>query len=366
MNQTHASTQQYERCMVMAGGGFRFGIYIGMYDALCEAGRAPDVLLASCGGALAAASIALLPDPAQRRAFLASPEMYAYWCALRSTRHAVLAGTLMRALRRKLSPRRVPLIPDLYHDFLFDLPQVLPFPAPHAGPAAGPDVAILGGRLLFGPDDVGQPRGARKLYEETVFCGPRAAALLDGMASPLSNARWGDHAIAGSLRCLDGVPLADAARLSIADMFYFRCQSYGGHDYIGGVLDLFPVEIAARLGREQVLEFKEAFDQTFAIPAWRAVLGVDGNARLKHANGVAAAMRIDTSEVSRTLARQQLQQRLDWRRNRIELQMPADYATFARFIDDQWRYGHERALEAVRRPPQSVPAIRNATRHSRA
>ncbi len=161
------------------------------------------------------------------------------------------------------------------------------------------------------------------------------------------------------------MPLAEAARLSIADMFYFRCQSWGGHDYLGGVLDLFPVEIAARLGREQVLEFKEAFDQTFAIPAWRAVLGVDGNARLRHANGVPAALRIDASDVSLTLARQQLQQRLDWRRNRIELQMPPDYATFVRYLDDQWRYGYERALEAVQRPEQAAPAIRNATRHSR-
>ena len=354
--------------MVMAGGGFRFSIYIGMYDALCQAGRAPDVLLASCGGALAAASIALLPDPQQRRDWLRSPEMYAFWGALRATRHAVLAGTLLRALRRKLSVRRAPVIPDLYHDYLFELQPSLPFPSapmPAAG-APGPDVAILGGRLLFGPADVGQPRGQRKLYEETVFCGPRVAALLDGMDSPLSDPRWGEHAIAPTLRCTDAVPLAAAARLSIADMFYFRCQSHGGHDYLGGVLDLFPVEIAARLGREQVLEFKEAFDQTFAIPAWRAVLGVDGNARLRHANGVPAALRIDASDVSLTLARQQLQQRLDWRRNRIELQMPPDYPTFVRYIDDQWRYGYERALEAMQRPDQAAPAIRNATRHSRA
>jgi predicted acylesterase/phospholipase RssA len=365
MNLTHAVAPQYERCMVMAGGGFRFPIYIGMYDALCQAGRAPDVLLASCGGALAAASIALLPDPQQRRDWLSSPEMFQFWSALRSTRHAVLAGTLLRALRRKLSVRRAPIIPDLYHDYLFDLPPALPFPAPPAS-HSGPDVAILGGRMLFGPADVGRPRGQRKLYEETVFCGARVAALLDGMASPLSNPRWGEHAIAPTLRCTDAVPLAEAARLSIADMFYFRCQSHGGHDYLGGVLDLFPVEIATRLGREQVLEFKEAFDQTFAIPAWRAVLGVDGNARLRHANGWPAALRIDASDVSLTLARQQLQQRLDWRRNRIELQMPSDHATFVRYINDQWRYGYERAQEAVQRGGAGAPAIRNATRHSRA
>ena len=49
---THAQSQPlqevykpYKRCMVMGGGGFRFGIYIGMYAALRQAGKAPDILL---------------------------------------------------------------------------------------------------------------------------------------------------------------------------------------------------------------------------------------------------------------------------------------------------------------------------------
>jgi hypothetical protein len=60
---TQESYKPYKRCMVMGGGGFRFGIYIGMYAALRQAGKAPDVLLASCGGAIAAAIIHNLPDP---------------------------------------------------------------------------------------------------------------------------------------------------------------------------------------------------------------------------------------------------------------------------------------------------------------
>ncbi|RFP16154.1 MULTISPECIES: patatin-like phospholipase family protein [unclassified Duganella] len=349
--------------MVLGGGGFRFGIYIGMYAALRQAGRAPDVLLASCGGAIAATIIHNLPDPEAQRAWLSSPEMYQFWCSLKSTQRADLMGSLMRAAKRKLSTARAPVIPDLFGDYLFEIPPQLPFPPATGTPEV--DVAIIGGKLLFDESDVGQPRAGRKLFAQTVFCGEQAAALLHNMQSPLSDARWGQHAVAQDLLVDGSVPLTDAARISIADMIYFRCQQHRGQEYIGGVLDLFPVEIARRLGAEVVMEFKEAFDQVFAIPAWRSVLGIDGNARLRYANIHLADMRIDTSDVSLVLAKQQLQQKLDWRRNRIELAMPPTYDTFVQHMNDQWQYGYDRATEALAHPPGKHPAIRRSTRYSK-
>ncbi|HWW72977.1 MAG TPA: patatin-like phospholipase family protein [Duganella sp.] len=353
----------YQRCMVMGGGGFRFGIYIGMYAALRRAGKAPDILLASCGGAIAATIINNLPDPDQQRAWLASRDMYDFWCGLKSTRHAALIGTLARAARRKLSPASVPVIPDLFGDYLFDIPPQLPFPPASGAPEV--DVAIIGGKLLFDASEVGRPRGQRKLFAETVFCGERAAAMLRDMPSPLGDERWGEHAVARELLVDGGVPITEAARISIADMIYFRCRQYQGNEYIGGVLDLFPVEIARRLGAEVIMEFKEAFDQVFSIPAWRAVLGLNGNARLRYANTHLADLRIDSSDVSRVLAKQQLQQKLDWRRNRIELAMPPAYDTFVQHMNDQWQYGYERAMEALAHPAGEHPPVRRATRYSK-
>lgn len=349
--------------MVMGGGGFRFGIYIGMYAALRQAGKAPDVLLASCGGAIAAAIIHNLPDPEAQRAWLSSEKMYQFWCSLRATDNAALLGNLLAAARRKLSKASAPLIPDLFNDYLFEIPPELPFPPASGTPQV--DVAIIGGKLLFGPEDVGQRRGQRKLYAETVFCNQRAAAALQGMESPLNAPRWGEHAVAQQLLTDTSVPVTDAARISIADMVYFRSAQYRGEEYIGGVLDLFPVEIARALGDEVVMEFKEAFDQVFSIPAWRAVLGVDGNARLRYANSHLADLRIDSSDVSVVLAKQQLQQKLDWLRNRIELQMPPSYDIFIQHMRDQWQYGNERAREALTCPPRQHPPIRRANRHSK-
>ncbi|MET0268371.1 MAG: hypothetical protein ABW202_22485, partial [Duganella sp.] len=256
-----------------------------------------------------------------------------------------------------------PLVPDLFGDFLFDIPAQLPFPAPSG--AAELDVAIIGGQLLFDASEVGQPRGQRKLFAETVFCGERAAAALRGMESPLSDPRWGEHAVARELLIDSSVPITEAARISIADMIYFRCRQYQGKEYIGGVLDLFPVEIARRLGAEVVMEFKEAFDQVFSIPAWRSVLGLNGNARLRYANTYLADLRIDSSDISTVLARQQLQQKLHWSRNRIELAMPPTYDIFVQHVSDQWQYGHDRAVEALAHPIGRHPDVRRATRYSK-
>ncbi len=103
----------------------------------------------------------------------------------------------------------------------------------------------------------------------------------------------------------------------------------------------------------------------FSIPAWRSVLGVDGNARLRYANSHLADMRIDSSDVSVVLEKQQLQQKLDWLRNRIELRMPPSYAIFVQHMKDQWQFGYARAQEALARPPLRQPPIRRANRHSK-
>ncbi|APW40846.1 hypothetical protein RD110_21115 [Rhodoferax koreense] len=346
--------------MVFAGGGMRFGIYLGMYAAACDAGRKPDVLLASCGGALAAAIVQGLPDDARRKAWLASPAMHAFWRDLQPGPQAGIARLVVRATRRRFARQRAPRVPDLFGDYLFEAPMHLPLPSGAAADA--PAVAVIGGRLLFGEAEVGRPRGGRPLFEETVFGDARTAALLQGMASPFAAPCWGDHAVAGTVAADVAMPLDVACRLSIADFFYFRCVAHAGRHYIGGVVDLFPIEVARRLADEVVMEFKQPFDQGLSIPAWRAVLGLDGNQRLRHVHAQQVAAWIDSSDIRSVLARQQVHRRIDWHRNRVGLAVPPDPATYARHIEDQWQYGYARAAEALRRPAGDARAMRKVDR----
>lgn len=352
--------------MVMAGGGFRFGYYLGMYAAAVDTGNKPDLLLASCGGSIAAAVIQALPDDAQRKAWISSPAMYQFLCGLQSTPKAAIGRSFVHAIKRRLTAKRARVIPDLFSDYFFDIPARLPLPQLRQPSESAVAVAIVGGKMLFGKEEVGKPRKHRKLFAETVFGEARTAALLEGMSSPLSDPIWGDNAIAPQLLTDVEMPIGDAVRISISDMFYFRCHSHQASHYTGGVVDLFPIELAKRLAHRVIMELKAPFSQALAIPAWRAVLGVDGNQRLRHVHSQFADVWIDASDVDSVFQKGGMQKKVSWSKNRFRLLMPARYETYLDHVEDQWQYGYQRGLEAFAKPGANHKQhMRHATRHNK-
>ena len=350
--------------MVLSGGGFRFGIYLGMYAAARDAGRAPDLVLASCGGAIAAAVIHTLPDPAAQKAWLASPEMHRFWSAIRPAPAATIHRTLLDVASRAINHRPAPRVPDLFGNYLFELPALPQLPPPSA--MRGPDVALVGSKLLYTPAEVGQARGRRKLFEQTVFCGPRAAALLHGVPAPLGATAWGNSAVAPMVATDTTMPLDTAARISVSDMYYFNCHAHGGAHYMGGVVDLFPIEMAHRLAHRVAIEFKAPFDQVMSVPAWRAVLGTNANQRLRQVHAHRADVWIDTSDIEGALARPYLRKVLAWRQNRVRLESPPSYDAFVRHMHEHWAFGYARAREAFARDrPGSQHGMRLVNRFNR-
>jgi hypothetical protein len=356
--------------MVLAGGGFRFGYYLGMHAAACDAGQEPDLLLATCGGAVAGAIIAGLPDTASRKAWLRSPQMYEFLGGLGSSDRATPASALWNVARRRLSSGRAVRLPDLFNDYLFEMPQPIPLPpAPASNPGAGPQrpaLAIIGGKLLFGPHEAGQPRRGRPIYNVTLFCDGRTAALAHGLPSAIGADGWSD-AVSPQLLVDTTMPVVDAARISIADMVYFRCQTARGADYTGGVIDLFPIELARGLARHVTMEMKEAYDEVTAAPALRAAFGFDGNRRLRHVHAQPVDVWVDTSDVRQAMRGGGVQKRLDWRSNRIRLVPPVSYARYLADVESLWRFGYQRGQEAYALAAQGRhPAMRNSTRHNQA
>jgi hypothetical protein len=357
-------TPKYRQCMVLSGGGFRFGIYLGMYAAACDAGQAPDLVLASCGGAIAAAVIHTLPDPAAQKAWLASPDMHRFWSTIQPAPAATIHRTLLDVASRTINRRPAPRVPDLFDNYLFalpTLPQLVSPTAPH-----GPDVALVGSKLLYAPADVGQRRGRRKLFEQTVFCGPRAAQLLHGVRAPLGAVEWGNSAVAQQVATDTTMPLDQAARISVSDMYYFSCHPHDGAHYMGGVVDLFPIEMAHQLAESIVMEFKAPFDQMMSVPAWRAVLGTDANQRLRHVHAQHADVWIDTSDIEHALAKPYLRKVLAWRENRVRLEAPPSYPVFVQHMEDHWNFGYARAREAFARDnPSMQHGMRLVNRYNR-
>src|SRR5476649_2829801 len=113
--------KKYARCLVLAGGGGRLGVHLGTVAAAREAGLAPDVILGTCGGALAAALVHAEPDPARQLQFLGGPAMYRFWCGVRTRAATSMAAAALGVSRRALDPRAAPRVPDLDRDALFEV-----------------------------------------------------------------------------------------------------------------------------------------------------------------------------------------------------------------------------------------------------
>jgi len=342
--QTMERTEKYRRCLVLPGGGFRFGYYLGIYAAAEDSGHQPDILLASCGGAIAAAVIAGLPDTQARFDWLTSADMYCFLRQIRPTDRATPLRALQGVVLRWLDHTMASRITDLFRCYLFDLPTALPLPG--ALPTYGPAIAIVGARLLYRACDSGMKRGDRQLFAQIVLCPERAAALLHGTAAPAADPRWSGGAIAPILELECDMPVAEAVRISVADMVYFRNHAWAAQHYTGGVIDLFPIELAHRLAHKVIMERKAPFNPWFALPALRSVLGIDGAARLRHVHSEHAHIWVDTRDVARALRDHSIEKKIDWRRNRISLVVPDTHAAYVAQVRAQWQYGYRKGMAA--------------------
>jgi predicted acylesterase/phospholipase RssA len=335
--------EKYESCMLLSGGGFRYAYYLGMYAAFNDRNQAPSLLLATCGGAVAAAIIQGLPDDAQRKQWVRSPHMHQFWRELKSNPRYGITRAAWQAAKRKMLAPHAQIIPDLFNDYLFEIEQYVPLPAFNRDPSAIA-VAIVAGKLRYSETEVGQPRHSRKLFHEIVFCDPRTHALLSNTASALANA---DNALDTEILVDTQMPIAEAARASISDMYYFRCHHYRDHDYVGGAINLVPIEIARQLAHKVIAEIKSPYDAAFSIPALKAVFGIDGNQRLQSVAKQFVDVWVDTSDMRSVLKHHRFDKKIDWRHNRITLTAPRSYVAYTQMIDAQWQYGYDRGRLSI-------------------
>ena len=337
-------TGKYARCLVLAGGGGRLGVHLGTVAAACEAGRAPDVLLGTCGGALVAALVHAEPDPQRQLAWLGGPAMYRFWRGVRTRPGLSLARAAGALAARALDPRPAPRVPDLDRDALFEVTGGWPELAWREGP--GIDAVILGARQLLARDHAGSARAGRPLFQTVAIGPPRATALLAG-----APAGQGAAAVAPTLATLapHEMPLHDAVRVSLTDMVYLPPAEAAGARWLGGAVDLMPVELATRLARDVWIDRKDALSRWTIAAAWRAVLGLDGRARQRLVNAAPVALRIDHRGLGRALPESVLARRLALSAGgmRLDIRAAADAHAYRRIIQAQFDEGRRRAHAAM-------------------
>ena len=324
----------FDKCLLLSGGGTRFALYNGMYAALHALGKAPNLLIASCGGAFAALVINAFPTDEQRKAYLQSEEFYQFIKSLSLTPYSKLHRLGILALQKRYDRRRAPLIED-----------VCPSLSKVSFSDALPTI-IIGAKMLFAPHECGKPRGERKLYQKVLFTDPETAQKINLSAIKPAEPNYTHSAIAADILTRTEIPMLTAARISISDMFYVAPVAYEDTYYAGGAIDLVPMELASTLSTTLIVEKKQAYSPTEEALV-RAVLGFSGNERLASVASYPAQW-VDTRRATTALKGYYSEKYINWKQLSIDIRFPKDYPTYQQQIDQQWDYGYQTILNTFR------------------
>lgn len=337
----------YQRAVLFSGGGTRFGLYLGMYAALEELGLKPDLLIASCGGSLAAAIIQAFARDAERKSYLQSEEFYRFFCGHKLTEQRHLGKLGLYVLKKQCDKRSAPYLEDVFDRYLVKMEHDLSPLLPTLNRPFSEEIPsiIIGSKMLFDRSVVGERRGERKLYQKILMGNTTALASVSLNNIQIRDENYDKSAVAPTIAINSAVTLLEAVRISMSDMFYIEPVRQNGEYYAGGAIDLVPVELAQSLAAEVICERKQPYKlQEEGLV--RAVLGFSGNQRLRDIDQQFQKIRwIDTRDAAEQLAGNYCKKGIDWRRFEITLSLPTGLDEFAAAMEAQWNYGYRKTME---------------------
>ncbi len=335
--------------MMLCGGGHQYASLLGSYQAVLDRGRSPDLLIATCGGAIIANLICRIQNHTERLDWLSSPAMYRFY----SSQHAGPGNQLLKmlpaALARKLSPRASKNAPDLFNTWLFDFSE--PFPALPDLTDNAPDLLIIGSQLHYSPAQLAEPIPTLitapitvpQLFSETVFSNARVAKLLRNQGAAMAS-----HSprIAKELVIQQDICSLLAMRISVADCYYYAPVTLDTHVYAGGLINLFPAEIALRCAKSVIAQPKADFDTLLATPAIRHVFAFDPQRRLEQYHRCSQLDWLPEITAKPELAN--LRKHFDWRTGQLQLQLDS-YLEFKQQVYSQYQWGYQSTIAATER-----------------
>lgn len=286
----------YQNALIFSGGGLRFGYYLGIYQAYYQHyKKPPDIILASCGGAIALTLLTLCPEPIKAQAFFQSYACYRMLCRIQSRVSQSLNDYAIPAIKRYLTQYNPfcsqntllsqQYYQSLYSQSLFQIDNEVNQP-------------------LFCSDEFtnecGQYHHQNSLnhiiilsqlhkinhnsyqWQEYLACSNNNVKdylLNHSIQCPISN--YNSVRIKKELIIDSNLPIDIAMRSSITDMYYLAPILYQNKLLFGGVLDLMPIEIAMALSDTIFIDDKANYNNFMAIPAIQTIFGFNANKRLR-------------------------------------------------------------------------------------
>lgn len=353
--------KKYNSIQLFTGGGARFAYYLGSYAALVAANQAPNALLGSCGGSLAAWLVAQAPEPSRLHRVATSNVLYhalenLWICRAPLHRLATVFQAMCRYGQTRFDSylKHIHLL-DKYDDFLnylanyalFEQPEnprnwlqeVANFAAqlPNPQPQIAPDIWINTSQIL--PQ---QPI----IFQQILFTN-QSIKISSLPENP--NFSYAPHRQSATIQCVYCDDFQAAVLASMCDMFYFKpvyIQLVDGY-CMGGVMDLVPIEVACFLANTVFAEEKFCYEHYLAAPAIARVFGTPANMRwwqvsdfIRNNSQIHALPLADNRFA---LADKYIKKYYDWRSGCVKIQK-IDTDLFAEYVDAQWQFGYQRTM----------------------
>lgn len=343
-------SEKFKKAVIFSGGGTRLMIYLGIFAALDELNMKPDLLIASCGGSFAATVINAFPDHISRKEYLKSEEYFQFVSKTILTKHKKLSKIGLFSLKKSFDKRKAPFIEDVFNRYLVEMPQNLEesFPSiKNAEFSKEIPTIIIGSELLFTPKESQQKRNEKKLFRKIIFTDSETAQKINSTHILVDFNSFKNSAVEKNSKIITDFSLLESTRSSVSDMFYVKPVTLHNRYFMGGVIDLVPIELAKYLSHEIITEKKQPYT-TIEEALIRSVFGFSANERLLETDKIIADFQIDTTSIKEDLKGHYPEKSINWKKLEIHISLPKTYQQFAKDMEMQWQYGFDQTIKCIK------------------
>lgn len=335
----------FGRALILQGSGFQTALHLGIYDALVEMNRAPDIVVSTCGGSVAAAFIRAYPDRQERMRVLLGVDFHAYLRAIAPTDRMppslLFTGAWSDAFTSSLLPA-IGLGPLAQADLDLDRPNRA---------LGAPSFLVVTGQAREG-SPAPFPR-----FRETYFTDRDTARYLQNRESTIGRDYPNSRVDVETLTETPDAATAGRVFLaSIADPLLFPPVSIQDRHYVTGAINLHPLELARDLADDVTLIYPNEFDTLVESQVFERFFGYDPNVRAQAVRDQDANHWVDLTDVSTRYKSLDLNPHVTLT-GAVQSGVPATWREYRERVRELYRLGYERGMEAMQLAPRNSKAI---------